>query len=217
MSFFHFFLDNSQLILEYTWNHITLVLLVLVLSIGFWTFVGLVISRYDRLSGTVIGLSNILFCIPSISLFGLFMTVPGLGLGRKTAILVLVIYAMMPLVRSVYLGIKNVDSSVVDAGKGMGMSGWQVLRKIQIPMAWPTVFAGIRVSVVLITGIATMATFIGEKNLGRLIHQGITRGNADMILAGAVMVSVIALLLDYIMGRIESRVISPGLRYQANK
>ncbi|WP_028573564.1 ABC transporter permease [Desulfonatronovibrio hydrogenovorans] len=215
MSFITFIQFNSGLILEYTLNHISLVLTVLVFSLGLWIFTGLVISRYDRLAGTIISLSNILFCIPSISLFGLLMTVPGLGLGRRTAVLVLVLYAMMPLVRSVYLGIKSVDQSVMEAGKGMGMTRTQILFRIQIPMAWPMVFTGIRVSLVLITGIATMATFIGEKNLGRLIHQGITRGNADMIIAGAIMVSIIALALDFIMGRIEKRIISPGLRYQA--
>ncbi len=215
MNFISFIQNNSSLVLEYTLNHVSLVLTVLVLSLGLWIFTGLIISRYDRVAGTVISLSNIIFCIPSVSLFGLFMAVPGLGLGRRTAVLVLVIYAMMPLVRSVYLGVKSVDSSVVEAGRGMGMTMSQVLFKIRVPMAWPMIFAGIRVSVVLITGIATMATFIGEKNLGRLIHQGITRGNADMIIAGAVIVSLMALFLDYLMGRVQKKVVSPGLRFKA--
>lgn len=217
MNFYGFILDNTGLVLEYTLNHISLVAVVLFFSLIFWIAVGLVISRYDRIAGTIISLGSIVFCIPSISLFGFFMTVPGLGLGRRTATLVLVIYAMMPLVRSVYMGIKSVDPSVIDAGKGMGMTGLQILFKIQVPMAWPMVFAGIRVTVVLITGIATMATFIGEKNLGRLIHQGITRGNADMIIAGAVIVSLIALAIDYIMGRIEKKITSPGLRFEAGE
>ena len=215
MNFLHFIQNNSGLVLEYTLNHISLVLTVLVLSLGLWIFTGLIISRYDRLAGSVISLSNIIFCIPSVSLFGLFMAVPGLGLGRRTAVLVLVIYAMMPLVRSVYLGVKSVDASVVEAGRGMGMTLSQILFKIRIPMAWPMIFAGIRVSVVLITGIATMATFIGEKNLGRLIHQGITRGDADMIIAGAIIVSLMALFLDYLMGRVQKKVVSPGLRFKA--
>jgi osmoprotectant transport system permease protein len=215
MNFISFIQNNFSLVLEYTLNHIALVLTVLVLSLGLWIFTGLIISRYDRVADTVINLSNIIFCIPSVSLFGLFMAVPSLGLGRRTAVLVLVIYAMMPLVRSVYLGVKSVDASVVDAGRGMGMTMSQVLFKIRVPMAWPMIFAGIRVSVVLITGIATMATFIGEKNLGRLIHQGITRGNADMIIAGAILVSLMALFLDYLMGRVQKKVVSPGLRFKA--
>lgn len=215
MNFISFIQNNSSLVLEYTLNHVALVLTVLALSLGLWIFTGLIISRYERVAGTVISLSNIIFCIPSVSLFGLFMAVPGLGLGRRTAVLVLMIYAMMPLVRSVYLGVKSVDPSVVEAGKGMGMTKAQILFKIRIPMAWPMIFAGIRISVVLITGIATMATFIGEKNLGRLIHQGITRGDADMIIAGAVMVSLMALCLDYVMGMIQKKVVSPGLRFEA--
>ncbi len=215
MNFPGFILDNTALVFEYTINHISLVVTVLLFSLALWITAGLLVSCYDRLSGAVIGLGSIVFCIPSISLFGFFMTVPGLGLGRRTAVLVLVIYAMMPLVRSVVMGIRSVDKAVVDAGRGMGMKPLQILFKIQVPMAWPAVFAGIRVTVVLITGIATMATFIGERNLGRLIHQGITRGDADMIIAGAVVVSLIALLLDYIMGRIEKKITSPGLRFQS--
>jgi len=213
-----FFLhDNAGLVLEYTVNHISLVATTLILSLALWISIGLAISRNKRLDSVVVGIGNIIFCIPSISLFGLFMAVSGLGLGRRTAVLVLVLYAMMPIVRSVSAAVRAVDAAVVEVGRGMGMTGWQILFRIQLPMAWPSVFAGIRVTVVLITGIATMATFIGEKNLGRLIHQGITRGNADMIIAGALVVSLIALLLDFTMGRIEKRIISPGLRYQAGK
>lgn len=217
MNVIGFIRDNASLVLAYTGNHIALVLVVLSLSLALWISTGLLISRHDRLAGAVIGLGNVIFCIPSISLFGLFMSVPGLGLGRRTATLVLVLYAMMPLVRSVHAGIRSVDGAVVDAGKGMGMTGLQLLLKIQVPMAWPAVFAGIRVTAVLITGIATMATFIGERNLGRLIHQGITRGDAEMIIAGALIVSVIALALDYVMGCMERIIISPGLQVQGGE
>jgi osmoprotectant transport system permease protein len=210
---FNFIINNSSRILEYTLNHFSLVLTVLFFSLVLWISVGLLISKYDRYANSVIGLANILFVIPSISLFGLFVTIPQLGLGRKSAALALILYAMMPLVRNVYRGVKSVDSSVIEAGRGMGMSGTQILFQIQIPMAWPVVFAGIRVAVVMITGMATVATFIGERNLGRLIHHGITRGNADMIIAGALVVSVIALILDYLMGLLEKKITSPGLRH----
>ncbi len=208
-----FILDNSGRIAEYAGNHFSLVLTVLAFSLVLWISVGLFISRHDRLAGGVIGLANVLFVIPSISLFGLFVTIPQLGLGRSSAALALILYAMMPLVRSVYRGVKSVDRWVIEAGRGMGMSEMQILFQIQIPMAWPVVFAGIRVAVVMITGMATVATFIGERNLGRLIHHGITRGNAEMIIAGAVVVALMALLLDYAMGLIERKVTSPGLRH----
>ncbi len=208
----NFIFNNSSRILEYTGNHFSLVFTVLAFSLVLWITAGLIISKYDRYAGSVIGLANVLFVIPSISLFGLFVTIPQLGLGRKSAVLALVLYAMMPLVRSVYRGVKSVDQSVLEAGRGMGMSDTEILFQIQIPMAWPVVFAGIRVTAVMITGMATVATFIGERNLGRLIHHGITRGNEDMIIAGAVVVSVIALMLDFILGKVEKKLTSPGLR-----
>jgi len=213
---FQFVFDNIERITEYTANHFSLVLTVLFFSLIIWLAVGLVISKYDRFASSVIALANIIFIIPSISLFGLFVTIPQLGLGRKSAALALILYAMMPLVRSVYRGVKSTDKSVIEAGRGMGMSAMQVLFQIQIPMAWPVVFAGIRITVVLITGMATIATFIGERNLGRLIHHGITRGNAEMIVAGAVIVSLISLFLDFIMGKIEKKVTSPGLKRNIN-
>lgn len=203
--------NNSNRIWEYTANHFSLVLTVLFFSLILWISLGLIISKYDALANSVIGLANLIFVIPSISLFGLFVTIPQLGLGRKSAALALILYSMMPLVRSVYRGIKSVDPWVIEAGRGMGMSPTQILFQIQVPMAWPVIFAGIRVSLVMITGMATVATFIGERNLGRLIHHGITRGNAEMIIAGAVVVSIIALILDYVMGLVERKVTSPGL------
>ncbi len=215
ISVFNFIIKNNSRIIEYSGNHFSLVLTVLAFSLVLWISVGLLISKYDRFANSVIGLANILFVIPSVSLFGLFVTIPQLGLGRKSAALALILYAMMPLVRNVYRGVKSVDRSVIEAGRGMGMSATQILFQIQIPMAWPVVFAGIRVTVVMITGMATVATFIGERNLGRLIHHGITRGNADMIIAGAVVVSLIALVLDFIMGKIEKKVTSPGLRHSS--
>jgi len=208
----NFILNNSSRILEYTINHFSLVFTVLGFSLVLWITVGLLISKYDRYAGSVIGLANIIFVIPSISLFGIFVTIPQLGLGRKSAALALILYAMMPLVRNVYRGVKSVDQSVLESGRGMGMSDTEILFQIQIPMAWPVVFAGIRVTAVMITGMATVATFIGERNLGRLIHHGITRGNEDIIIAGAVVVSLIALMLDFILGKVEKKLTSPGLR-----
>ncbi len=206
-----FMTSSWRLIFDYAVTHFSLVITALFFSILLWFSIGLIISKYERLSAPVFALANIIFCIPGISLFGLFVTIPWLGLGRKSAALALVLYAMMPMVRGVYRGIKSVDMNVIDAGRGMGMSGYQILTGIQIPMAWPVMFAGLRVTVVLVTGMATMATFIGESNLGRLIHHGITRGNADMIIGGAVVVSVIALILDFIMGTLEKKLTSPGL------
>jgi len=209
------FIDNrSDQVIDYTINHFSLVLTVMGFSLVLWVSLGLLISRYERFANITFGIGNILFCIPSLSLFGLFITIPMLGLGRTSAALALILYAMMPMVRNVYRGIKSVEWPIIEAGKGMGLTPLQILFQIQMPMAWPIIFAGIRVTIVMITGMATVATFIGERNLGRFIHHGIARENADMIIAGAVVVSVIALLLDYVLGKVENKITSPGLKYQ---
>lgn len=213
MELIQYILQNQERILEYTLNHMVLVLTVIGLALVLWVPTGYLISRYERYAGFTLSLGNLIFCIPSLSLFGFFMTVPQLGLGRRSAVLALVLYAMMPLVRNVYRGIKSVDRYVVEAGRGMGMSNLEVLWQIQLPLAWPVIFAGIRVTVVLVTGIATIATYIGERNLGRLIQHGITRSNGEMIITGAILVSVMALLLDYLLGRVEKRLASPGMNY----
>lgn len=212
MELLQFIFYNSQRIVEYTLNHLALVLTVTGIALLLWIPTGLLISRYERFSGLTLALGNLIFCIPSLSLFGIFMTVPQLGLGRRSAVLALVLYAMMPLVRNVYRGIKSVDRYVVEAGRGMGMSNLEILWQIQLPMAWPVIFAGIRVTVVLVTGIATIATYIGERNLGRLIQHGITRSNGEMIIVGAVLVSILALLLDFLLGKVEKRLVSPGMK-----
>ncbi len=209
MQVIRFIISNQQRILEYTLNHFSLVITVMLFSLVLWFLTGLLISRYQRIAEPVLSFSNILFCIPSISLYGLFMTLPQLGLGRRSAALALIMYAMMPLVRNVYRGVKSVDPWVIEAGRGMGMSWRQILLEIQIPLALPVVFAGIRVTVVLITGMATVATYIGERNLGRLIQHGIARSDYNMIITGAVIVSIIAVLLDYILGLLEKR-LTPG-------
>ncbi len=211
LGFIAFIIRRWDQVVEYTLNHFSLVLTVMFFSLILWISVGLLISRYEKLANTAFGLGNILFVIPSISVFGIFITIPMLGLGRTSAALALILYAMMPMVRNVYRGIKSVEWPIIEAGRGMGMSARQILFQIQIPMAWPIIFAGIRVTVVMITGIATVATYIGERNLGRFIHHGIARESADMIIAGAILVSVIAILLDYLLGKIESRITSPGL------
>jgi len=211
---FTFIVNRWELAIEYTYNHFSLVLTVMVFSLILWISVGLLVSRYERFSSFTFGLGNILFCIPSLSLFGLFITIPMLGLGRTSAALALILYAMMPMVRNVYRGIKSVEWPIIEAGRGMGMTGTQILMQIQVPIALPIIFAGVRVTLVMITGMATVATYIGERNLGRFIEHGIASERADMILAGALLVSVIAVLLDYFMGWIEKKITSPGLRYQ---
>jgi osmoprotectant transport system permease protein len=212
MDLIAFVQNNSDRILTYMQVHFQVVLLVLAISLILWIPFGVLITRNERLAQASLSLANLLICIPSLALFSLFITVPFLGLGIRSAAVALVMYAMCPLLRNVYKGIKSVDKSVLEAGRGMGMSSWKIFWEIEFPLSLPVIFAGIRITVVMITGITTVATFIGVQSLGRLIQHGILRSNYEMVVVGAIIVAVIALTLDFVLGRIEQKLISPGMR-----
>lgn len=200
MSYLRFIQDNIPLILEYTEAHFSLVLWAVLISLVLWVPVGVLITRSEKWANRVLGIANTIFCIPSLSLFAVMVTIPFLGLGRRSALVALVLYAMMPLVRNVYQGIKVVDKSIIEAARGMGMNSWRILWEIQLPLAMPVIFAGFRITVVMTTGIAAIATYIGERNLGRLISEGLTRFNVEMIVDGALLISLIAIVLDTVLG-----------------
>jgi osmoprotectant transport system permease protein len=204
--------NNVSLILNYGETHFSLIFSAVVISLLLWIPLGILISRHEKLAGIVLGIANTLFCVPSLALFAIFVTVPFLGLGRPSALLALVLYAMMPMVINVYQGIKVVDKNVIEAAKGMGMNSKQILKEIQLPLAAPVMFAGVRITVVMATGIAAIAAYIGERNLGRLITEGLTRSNTEMILTGAILISVIAIFFDTVLGFIEKRLVPKGLK-----
>lgn len=212
MEYIQFMQKNTPLLLEYGRNHLTLVLWAVALSLLLWVPVGVLITGREKWANRVLGVANTIFCVPSLSLFAVMVTIPFLGLGRRSALVALVLYAMMPLVRNVYQGIKGVDPSVIEAARGMGMSYWQIMREIRLPLAAPVIFAGFRITAVMTTGIAAVATYIGERNLGRLISEGLTRFNIEMIVVGAMLVAAIAIALDGLLGLVERMLVPRGLR-----
>ncbi len=212
LTYLHFIYSNWPMILAYTRTHFSLVLETVIISLILWLPVGVLISRNDKVAAQVLNLANTIFCIPSLALFSVFVTIPGLGLGRPSALTALVLYAMMPMVRNVYQGIKMVDKSVIEAAKGMGMNYWRILWEIQLPLATPVIFAGFRITVVMSTGIATIAAYIGERNLGRLITIGLGDFNLEMIVVGALIISLMAILLDTGLGAVEKQLVPRGLR-----
>lgn len=208
----NFLSKNTGTIMEYTENHFSLVLLAVMISLVIWVPVGLLLTKSDKWAARVLGLANTIFCIPSLSMFAILVAIPSFGLGRKSALFALVLYAMMPLIRSVYDGVKNVDHNVIEAAKGMGMSSWRIMREILVPLGMPIIFAGFRITVVMTTGIAAIATYIGERNLGRFISEGLVRSNTPMMVTGALIIALIAIGLDTILGLIEKRIVPRGLR-----
>lgn len=165
---------------------------------------GILITRYTRLQGPVLAVLNVLYTVPSLALLVLF--VPFLGLGPRTAITVLVLYAQVILVRNIVVGLNGVDRGVVDAARGMGMSGSQRLRRVELPLAMPVIIAGIRIATVTTIGIAVVAGLVGAGGLGRLLFEGVSRSSGQgRIVAGALGAAVLAALANVLLRLVERR------------
>ena len=147
----------------------------------------------------------------ALALFGFLIPVPLIGgIGTRSAVVALVLYALLPIVRNTYTGIQSVDMGAVEAGRGMGMTELQRLRWVEVPLALPTIFAGVRIATVVTVGVATIASAIGAGGLGDLIFRGLTMVDSRLILAGAIPAALMAIALDAILGRIEKRLVTPA-------
>jgi osmoprotectant transport system permease protein len=181
---------------------------------------GIFITRNEALAKRVINAANILMTIPSIALFGLMLpllSVVGYGLGKVPAIIALVLYSQLPLIRNTHTAIQNVPPALVNAGRGMGMNRWQLLSGVQIPLAIPVILAGLRTAAVMNIGIAAIAAYIGAGGLGVLIQQGIDRVYPVMILSGALLVSLLALIVDGGLALLERLVTPTGIKVQRRR
>jgi osmoprotectant transport system permease protein len=167
---------------------------------------GILITRKPGLNKPVLGVANIIQTIPSLALFGFLLPVPWIGArSDRLAILALTLYALLPLIRNTYAGISGVDRSVVEAGRGMGMTDRQLLFQVELPLALGVIIAGVRVATVISVGLATIAAAIGAGGLGEYIFRGISMVDNEVILAGAIPAAVLALLADVTLGWLEKR------------
>ncbi len=197
----HFIQHESGELLQQTLVHSGLTFLSLCLAILISVPLGIYITRHEKWAKPVLGAAGILQTIPSIALLG-FM-IPLLGIGVKPAIVALFLYAILPIIRNTYTGIQEVDTDVKEAAKAMGMTTWQILRKVELPLAFPVILAGIRTATVINVGVATLAAYIGSGGLGEFIFGGIALNNSAMILAGAIPAALLALLFDFLLSRLE--------------
>lgn len=172
--------------------------------------VGIIITRKKEISNFVMGFANVFQTLPSLALFGLI--IPFMGIGYKPSVFVLFLYALLPIIKNTYLGVSSVDPAVIDAGRGMGMTDFQLLRLIEVPLSLPVIMGGIRISTVINIGTATLASLIGAGGLGDMIFKGISLNNSSMILAGAIPTAILALSIDGIMGKIEKMLVPKGLK-----
>ncbi|MDS9472121.1 ABC transporter permease [Sporosarcina pasteurii] len=209
-NFFHTVSSRSDLIIEAFLQHIFLSFVALALGVAIALPTGILIARYRRFAEPIIGVTAVLQTIPSLALFGIL--VPLIGIGSKTALIALIIYALLPIVRNTYTGLTSADESIIEAGRGMGMTPFQILKKIEFPIALPVIMAGIRTATVLTVGIATLATFVGAGGLGDVIYRGLQSYNNSLVLAGALPVACLAILFDFLLKWIEKKVTLKGIR-----
>lgn len=200
-SLFSFMLQQSGKLFEQTLAHIGLTFTSLFLSIIIGIPAGIWINRQKQWSGTVLGIAGILQTIPSIALLG-FM-IPLLGIGAKPAIIALMLYAFLPIIRNTFTGINGVNAAVTDAAKGMGMTRSQILFKVELPLAMPVILAGIRTATVINVGVATLAAYIAAGGLGEFIFGGIALNNTNMILAGAIPAALLAIVFDFLLAKVQ--------------
>lgn len=190
--------------------HIQLVLLSMLIAIVVGVTLGIIITRVKALKGITLGAAGILQTIPSLAMLG-FM-IPLFGIGMKTAIAALFLYSLLPIIRNTYAGITDVDKSIVEAARGMGMTNSQILFKVQIPLALNVIMAGVRTATVINVGTATLAAFIGAGGLGEFIFLGIQRNIDAIILLGAIPAALLALIIDYVLGVVEKMTTPKGLK-----
>lgn len=201
VAFFSFVQEHADKLLLQTAQHIGLTFVSLFLAVVIGVPLGIVITGKRRMASAVLGFAGVLQTIPSIALLG-FM-IPLAGIGMVPAIIALFLYALLPIVRNTYTGIRGVPAAVKEAAVGMGMSSMQILVKVELPLALPVIFAGVRTATVINVGVATLAAYIAAGGLGEFIFGGIALNNTNMILAGAIPSALLAIGFDVLLGAIQ--------------
>jgi len=192
-------------------QHVALVAISTGAAITLGIPLGVLATRHRRLERAVIGAANVVQTIPSLALFGFLIPLPLLGgIGARTAIVALTLYALLPIVRNTHAGIRGIDPALREAGRGMGMTDLQLLTRVELPLASGVILAGVRVATVVSVGIATIAAAIGAGGLGVYIFQGLAMVDDTVILAGAVPAALLALAADGLLGLAERRLTPPG-------
>jgi osmoprotectant transport system permease protein len=206
MNFWQFVTQNRAQVVELTLEHLWLVGASTLLAVLIGIPLGILITRRPALYGPVLGSANLIQTIPSLALFGFLLPAPWIGArAERLAILALTLYALLPLIRNTYSGIKGVDRAVIEAGRGMGMTDRQLLWQVELPLSLGVILAGVRVATVISIGLATIAAAIGAGGLGEFIFRGLSMVNNQVILAGAVPAAMMALLADFSFGWLEKR------------
>jgi osmoprotectant transport system permease protein len=217
MSLLEFFIRNRSEVLQLTFEHLLLVLIATGAAAIVGIPIGVLLTRRRKLARPVLAVANVLQTIPSLALFGFMIPLLGAyGIGRVPAIIALFLYSLLPIIRNTFAGISGVDRGVSEAARGMGMTDWQMLTQVELPLALSVIIAGVRVATVISIGTATIAAAIGAGGLGMYIFRGLRTIDRTLLLAGALPAAILALGADFTLGWAEQS-LTPGNKRRANK
>jgi len=198
---FQLYIDRWEFFLKLIIEHLKIAGISILIAAIIGLILGVIISEYKKTSPLILGITNFVYTIPSISLLGFL--IPFSGIGNTTAVIALTIYALLPMVRNTYTGIENIDSSIIESAKGMGSTSFEILYKVKLPLATTVILSGLRNMVVMTISLAGIASFVGAGGLGVAIYRGITTNNTSMTIAGSLLIALLALVSDFIIGSIE--------------
>ena len=216
MSFWHFLQLNWSDLLLHIGEHIKLVAIAIVIAVAIGVPTGILLTRYRALRGPVLGVANVMQTIPSLALFGFLIPLPFIGgIGARTALVALVLYSLLPVIRNTITGIMSVEPSVREAAVAMGMTDGQILRQVELPLAMGVIVTGIRVATVIAVGVTTIAAAVGAGGLGVYIFRGLRQYDNNLLLAGALSSALLALAADFLLGVAERRLTLSGERKSA--
>src|SRR5712672_1487252 len=206
MNVWQFFASHRVEILAATREHLILVLVSMIIAVAVAVPLGLALVTHPRLRSSALALASVFQTIPSLALFGFLIPLPFLGgIGMRTAIVALVLYAILPILRNTYVGLTGIDPAILEAAEAMGMTEQQILFRVRLPLATSFILAGIRTATVITIGVATIAAAIGAGGLGTFIFRGVAMVSDAVILAGAIPAALLALLADFLLGLLERR------------
>lgn len=214
MEFLNYFVDNLELLVSRTLEHIALVGVAVGIATLTGVPIGIAITKNERVANAVLYIASIIITIPSIALFGIMIPLLsffGHGIGYVPAVIAVLLYSQLPIIRNTYTAINNVNPALREAARGLGMSQNQRLRMVEIPLAVPVIMAGVRTAVVLNIGVMAIAAYIGAGGLGTFISRGITQSDPRQLIAGAVAVSLLAIIVDYALLALQKRLTPKGM------
>ncbi|MFJ7725794.1 glycine betaine ABC transporter substrate-binding protein [Neobacillus sp. NPDC097160] len=213
--FWNYLTGNYQQIFNLLGEHLYLSIISVLIAIIIGIPLGILISNEPKLSKPIIGTTNVIQAVPSLALLGFL--IPFIGIGSAPAIVMVVLYSLLPIVKNTYTGLTNIDGDILEAAKGIGLTKSQTMRKVQLPLAFPMIMAGIRISAVTAVGLMTIAAFVGAGGLGYLVFSGVQTVDNHMILAGAIPACILALLIDFVVGKLETSLSYTSKQKNASK